>query len=736
MQKEIYENEVKNQIRKLKETSKRGIVDVNLPDLVMMQMIGNFDSFLNEISKSRDNDKGYEVAAEIIEDTKKQITSYKLFPGIINKTIEAQFGEKHATLRELGQNGIDSYAISSENRKVIYELDEGENQNILRVRDYGEGMTLEGLIRDLLIPYNSGKEFDPNKIGEHGIGWYSIVDLADFVKVTTKKKSTEASSQAFIYRDGEMWKAAISPSSSNGFYEKLHTEENGTEVTAFIPKSETNRSSIRDHLFKYLGLVDFSSAQIMLGDTEINRLGEDYEQASPTSVFINGMEGFLTIGISKREIGGGRFDAKEFRLRNNNLNKAVFTQRGLFVKYESINFEEKTVHHKLMQSLNGIGLDFWVDLPENVTLTKGRNNIIADHLPFVLEAMYRGFEDLFVDVVLEDDKIVHYTGAILESIADVFDMKYSSEVRQRELQKYSLGRRIGSPLIIGSSKAIDLGSYLISSIGKGFSFSGKFLREICSDSRKGLEKFIKNYDTIIAESLRTSGRVIGKTAGEVARKTIQYGPRVVIGAGAIYGGIEGVIYISNNYGFRGLATSLGYTGIGALGTAVSVISGKAVYEADWRGVFDKMSKSIKGLSIRSFSPISIGGGVYREMCRGMGLVTGEARKKTGQALSWIGNNLGNIGNVTYDLGMGIMNRFGLYVDIEEKRRLKMEKLRKKITKKYISRMQKDDFVKRIMDKRIIPAKMYYAEGESESKKYQTIKKSWRSIIEDYKNGRN
>ena len=117
-----------------------------IADLVMMQMIGDFDSFIASVPTTPP-----EQALQAIEETRKLSTTTKLFPGIVDKTIEAQFGEKHAALRELAQNSIDAYNPNDVHRKILFDLSEEGPYWRLTVRDYGVGMDLRGLVRDLLI---------------------------------------------------------------------------------------------------------------------------------------------------------------------------------------------------------------------------------------------------------------------------------------------------------------------------------------------------------------------------------------------------------------------------------------------------------------------------------------------------------------------------------------------------------------------------------------------------------
>ena len=58
---------------------------------------------------------------------------------------------------------------------------------------------------------------------------------------------------------------------------------------------------------------------------------------------------------------------------------------------------------------------------------------------------------------------------------------------------------------------------------------------------------------------------------------------------------------------------------------------------------------------------------------------------------------------------GLLEKLGLYQNIEEKREKKKQRIMNRITKKYMSHIQKDEFFSRIMDKKIINSEFYLAQ---------------------------
>ncbi len=681
--------------REIQEMQKRAengtLLTLPLSDLVMMQMVGDFKGFLESLSE-KESSSEYEPQPEyqkdplqMIKETKREVTTYRLFPNIVKKTIEAQFGEKHAALRELGQNGIDAYEPVDSERRILFDLTEEEQHHVLRVRDYGVGMDLKSVVRDLLIPYNSGKEFDPTKIGEHGIGWYSIVDLAEVVKVVTRKRGGNRFTQALIYREDDIWKTTLLSDSIGGFHPQLNTEAAGTEVCAYIPRGETSEDDIQEYIYQYLGMVDPQKASITLTGEPINNLRENYLQAAPAEVVIENTNKPLRLGVSKRILSGHRtLNPASHNHRDKNLEKAIYTQRGLFIKYDNFPFDNQSIHSQLARGMISGGLDFWIDVPENVTLTKGRNNIIADHGPAVLEGTYQAFEDLFIDVVLNDEEILHHPeGNLLESIAYIFDRGHAQGTALiLERNKYDFKKRFVARAAFLGSGAIDLGALCLEYALRACKRTGQFFGEVWerrnhkTEGENGEKETEKKEPWSLAEIVKSAYEAFCDFAPSAAKAVWNVSkiavPGIVLTVGAVYGGYK----LYEAYG----SAPFRYAGLGLLGTAALAGAGYAGYKTykSWPEIVQTMkawgqTKSV-GTAITPFSPISKDKFSLVEFFSGMYL--------------------------------GAMHQLGLYLDVEEKRKKKREKKIAKISQKYVSDMQKDEFLRRILKKQIIPAEFY------------------------------
>ena len=113
---------IKKELKQIKkgQTQKGKVRTLPLADLVMVQMIGDFEGFLKLISNGTPN----EEVSSFLENVRGTSTSLKLFTGIVDKSIEAQFGEKHVAIRELGQNAIDSYGPGDVQKPVLFKVEE------------------------------------------------------------------------------------------------------------------------------------------------------------------------------------------------------------------------------------------------------------------------------------------------------------------------------------------------------------------------------------------------------------------------------------------------------------------------------------------------------------------------------------------------------------------------------------------------------------------------------------
>lgn len=680
--------------QELQKLEREKTIKLPLADLVMMQMVGKFPQFLQLLSGEL-HEKQQEAMLSMIEETREAVTTPKLFSSIVQKTITAQFGDKHAALRELGQNAIDSYNVDAEKKHVFFEVHTENDYHVLRVRDLGVGMDGASLVKNLLIPYNSGKEFDPNKIGEHGIGWYSVVDLSEVVKVTTKTAEMKNYVQTLIHQEGNEWMATLSlspeapsESSSSSF---------NTEVQGYIRKDITSLEGIRNYLFQHLGLVDDRRARIFLGTEMINSVRAYYQAAAPVEVIIDDTDdrvGQLTMCISKRAIRDIELKDSRFVHRNKNLNSTVFTQHGLFVKYGALDFDLESMHHEFLDQLQTLNLDLWVDIPGNAVLTKGRNNIIADHSVAVLEAEYQAFENLFLDVILSDDELLyHSSGMVLEKIADLFDRSYKRQVRSMERSSYSLGRRFISRSAAIAVGAIDIGSYAAYAVYRAAKYG---LIEIPRKIGRSILDIKNNFE---GGAEREDAREDAARIKKLAHKTVKVGVPAAAGLGAAG---YGIYKLQDTYGWDPFIDTAMYAGAGL--ASLAALGATVIYGP-------RIVKAMPGAARSAGEGICLLGGALYEWAKNFKLPRFEKKEKSLEQRvhdqtsrePW----LSRIEDFCKNTYMTIFNSVGLYVDVEAKRQAKLEKKRAKISKQFLSKMHKDQFFGKLLNKKIIHAEYYF-----------------------------
>ena len=694
--------------------------EFDLADLVMMQMTGDFNKFLGQLPSQESNDKeaAFKRADETIEETRKGITTEKLFPSIVRKTVTAQFGDKHSALRELGQNAIDSYPVGQIGKEVIFDVANNGEGLTLRARDFGVGMTMNEIVKDLLIPYNSGKQFDVTKIGEHGIGWYSIVDLAEFVKVTSRKIGADMSTQAVVFKDGENWRVALNPCSNDGFFKKLDLHNSGTEVCAFIPPGVTSKKQIKDFLYQHLGMVPQANARIFLGPEQINSARQDYITAVPTYVKIDDQVSPLTMGISKRQAFGNSEDPR-FAHRNKNLEKILLTQRGLFIKYDNIPFREDTIHAEIAQDLVSMGMDLWIDVPDDVTLTKGRNNIISSDWPAVLEGAYKGFEHLFLDVVLNDRELLeHPQQRLLTSVAKIFDKNYSNLVQESERGRYSFGRRFASRSAAAASTMVDFtGTFVAAGARKAWK-AGRYIgTQLVPDLGafvKDSYQYFKDHKQEIKQNLKKNLINFGKTAAAgtlAATGLLAAGTGVYLLGDWLWHNHSDLVIASLLA--TGISAGIVGAGIGTYKVGRAVVSHTGDFVDFMREVASAVPEGMRALSGR----------------------LEDWADHPFDALKDVGKSVLNIPGRIYNAGLyakriaeypfkKVFGRFGLYTDVEGKRERKRQKIIAKISNRYRSRFRKDAFLNAIMAKEIVPVEYYFVETPKVvEKKPETTRKS-------------
>lgn len=321
-------------------------------------------------------------------------------------TVRNQLGDATTAVRELVQNGKDAYPADAERKGIAFTVYAEDGRTVLEARDYGEGMSWRDVYRDLLVPRNSSKGEGRVTVGEHGVGWFSTLDLADRVQVETN-------------RDGVKTVAEVRPSGT-GWEALLETDENGEEGTLVRLISESgdiHRNSIKNTLEKQIGLADPDDIRVTLNGELVNTQREDYERGGAAV------------------LGDG---AVELRYKEDGdwYSKALVTQEGFrigtirdtdLMLYSIL--DEKPRRSLFRQVKRE--LDLWFDLPNDVGLVENRSDVAPRYQEVTENAMRTAFEQFFLQEVLEDDDLMRELDIAFSDIAENwFDTLYREETRK------------------------------------------------------------------------------------------------------------------------------------------------------------------------------------------------------------------------------------------------------------------------------------------------------------------
>jgi len=392
---------------------------LKLSDLLMIQNVGEYDKFIDKAITGEMNE-------EYINEIREKATLPNTFKKMLEKTISHQVGAKTKSLRELGQNARDSYNDEKE-KDINFFLDLEKNK--LTVKDNGCGMSPKVVFTDLLVAYNSSKFEDQNKIGEHGVGFFTNLDISNKVIITTRN-GTEQKTKVVLEKIVDDWKVDY----------KINNEPfKGTSVTLQLDDF-MSLSTVTNALVKNLGFLD-KSYNLTLNEVKLNRLREFYEVIGEGDV--KGKN--ATVAISKKD-----FSNEKFFYDKNEPNYLILTQDGFHVINPDIRgIVNDDVLADLLERMNDLGYRMWVDIPNNVSLTKGRNNVVSRHVNSVREGITEAFTQGLMERILEDDNFVYDMDRnIADVVKHVLQTKEDFSSRFKRVVKpfYDAGKVFLNPL--------------------------------------------------------------------------------------------------------------------------------------------------------------------------------------------------------------------------------------------------------------------------------------------------
>ena len=333
---------------------------------------------------------------------RREATVDDLAERILRRTVYAQASSRLGPLRELVQNAIDASPRGGRVDVRSGAAAPGGHFE-LTVSDRGKGMSRAELLEDLLVPFRSGKQDDPETIGEHGIGFLSALEIAPRLEVVT-------ATIAAAHRLGVEPIGAGPPYPDFAFtLESLDARRRpatGTSVRLLLDRP-ISAVALAEEVSAVAGLVDPVVARIFVDGEPINTLRSRLRRVARVPIGEGGAFGEL-------ELLAGRGDGIAPRF--------VVTHKGLLVipHLEPFGAPELSLHGDILRAVTSAGYGLVVDLPLAVPLTKGRSAVAALAAPAVADAIIAAFERFVLEDALYDRELLrgvdHRLAAVLDRL--------------------------------------------------------------------------------------------------------------------------------------------------------------------------------------------------------------------------------------------------------------------------------------------------------------------------------
>jgi hypothetical protein len=363
-----------------------------LSDLVLVRLHGRAAAYLAATDAER---------AELVAACRREATVGDLAERILARTIYAQASSRSAPLRELIQNAIDASPRGGRVDVRTGISADGAPAEII-VSDRGSGMTQAELLSDLLVPFRSGKQDDPDAIGEHGIGFLSALEIAPRLEVTTTTATAA-------------YRLSITPVGARPPYADFEFDLDrvdaarrpclGTSVRLSLDRPIAP-SALVEEIFAIAGFVESAAARIFVDGEPINTVRARLRKVACVPIG-GGAFGELTLLAGRGDRITPRFS---------------LTQKGLLVSahLEPFGAPELSLHRDLLASITAAGYGLVADLPLAVPLTKGRAAPAAMAQGAVVDAIAAAFERFVLEDALYDRELLrgvdHRLAAVLDRL--------------------------------------------------------------------------------------------------------------------------------------------------------------------------------------------------------------------------------------------------------------------------------------------------------------------------------
>jgi len=372
-----------------------------LSELVLVRVHGRADEYLRAVEEDR---------VLIVEACRREATVPDLAERILARTVYAQASTHAAPLRELIQNALDA---SPRGARIEVRLSDDGRE--ITVSDQGPGMTRTELLEDLLVPFRSAKEGEPGTIGEHGIGFFSALEIAPWVEVVSVTRTGGHRLRISPVGEGPPYPNfswAVAPITRRSWHGLRGST--GTSVRLLLA-APTTRAAVATELMSAVGLVDPVDARIYLNGALVNTARGRLRRVAraPIALGAHGM-GARSPGQSAGELTLylGRGEGIEPQL--------TFVQKGLTVSSRMDPFLglDLGLHRDLARAITAAGFGLIAELPLGVPLNKGRSAVAASASAAVEAALAAAFERFMLSDALYDRELLRAVDHRLSSVLD------------------------------------------------------------------------------------------------------------------------------------------------------------------------------------------------------------------------------------------------------------------------------------------------------------------------------
>jgi hypothetical protein len=325
---------------------------------------------------------------------------------ILSRTIYAQSASRRGPLRELVQNALDASP-----RGELVDIRTSHDGAEITITDRGRGMTRRELLSELLIPFESAKRGDPSLVGEHGIGFFSALELAPHVELTTV--SDEGTSTLSIRPIGGgppfsdfAFRITTAPASAwrraaGTFARGLR----GTEVRLALARA-IPRSTLASEIASAAGLVDPEVLRIYVDGVLVNTARARLRRVARAQLNALGKR------VGEIDLFVGRGAGIDPWL--------TIAQAGLFVcvKQDPFTGPELSLHRDLFRALTGAGYGIVAEIPRSAPLNKSRSGVASNIARSVELAVTLAFERFVLEDALFDRELLRAVDHRLASVLD------------------------------------------------------------------------------------------------------------------------------------------------------------------------------------------------------------------------------------------------------------------------------------------------------------------------------